>query len=153
MRRLRREAVSADPTFGFFLHGWALQALTTVARGDAGDMPPGPRAGGLSPRRIARATDFMIAHLACGVLLADVAAAADLSPRHFLRAFRQSPGRTPLKFLRDLRVERAKRLLSQGDDSLTEIAHRCGIQPPPAFSNTFRSETGMTPGAFRLSCG
>lgn len=48
-----------------------------------------------------------------------------------------------------LRVERAKELLSYGQQSVSEIAYGLGYSSPAHLSAQFKQETGMSPSAFQ----
>jgi len=78
--------------------------------------------------------------------LADV---ARLSPYHFVRAFKQSFGLPPHRYLRRLRIERAKALLADPAMSVTQIGVDLGFSETSSFSTTFRKHTGLTPTAYR----
>ena len=105
--------------------------------------------GGLPPARLRRVEEFLMAHLADDIGLDALAAIADLSPKHFARAFRQSTGMPPHRWLIERRIERAKGLLLKGDASLSEIALACGFGDQSHFTATFRKMVGTTPGCFR----
>jgi len=78
-------------------------------------------------RRLGWAVDFMHAHLADHITLADIAAAAHLSRFHFLRVFQAAHGRTPVAFLRELRTRRAVTMLRSTRLGVAEIAGRVGM--------------------------
>ena len=86
-------------------------------------------------RRLARGVDFMHAHYAEPLRLRDIAAAARLSPFHFLRTFRAAYGMTPNSYLNRKRVAAARRLLQSSDWSMTMIAGQVGFG---GRSNLFR---------------
>jgi AraC family transcriptional regulator len=105
--------------------------------------------GRLTRAQLARATDFIEAHLEKPLTLADLAAATGLSATHFARRFRQTTGTAPHQFLVRARVERAKRLLSQSDLAIAQIAFSCGFAHQEHLTRIFRRCTGATPAAFR----
>jgi AraC-like DNA-binding protein len=78
-------------------------------------------------RRLAWALDFMHAHLADEITLADIAAAARLSRFHFLRLFQLAHGVTPVAALRELRTRRARALLESTSIDAGEIAAGVGM--------------------------
>jgi len=78
-------------------------------------------------RRLARATDFMYAHAADEITLAQIAAAAHLSRFHFLRLFQLVNGTTPVAALRELRTRRALALMESTTLTAGEIATRVGM--------------------------
>jgi AraC family transcriptional regulator len=65
--------------------------------------------GGLVPWRLRRVTDYMAAHLGEDIALADLTALTGLSRAQFFRAFRQSTGQTPRRYLARLRLAAAPR--------------------------------------------
>lgn len=113
-------------------------------------IPAGPARGSLSPRRLAAAIDFIEAHLAQSVSLAELARAVHLSQHHFCTAFRRSTGMTPHRYLTMRRIERAKRLLA-GPLPLAEVALECGFGSQQHFTTAFRHALGTTPGAMRAA--
>lgn len=81
--------------------------------------------------------------------LAQMAGLARLSRTSLLRVFRQATGKSPIDFLIGLRIEAAKRLLRQGERSMTDIALETGFGDSNYFARQFRLVTGSTPTAFR----
>lgn len=77
-----------------------------------------------------------------------MAAAAFMSRFHYIRIFQQVYGVTPRQYLRDLRIERAKQLLRQGQ-SVTQVCHAVGYESLPTFSRAFKRGTGYSPQAWR----
>jgi AraC family transcriptional regulator len=104
-----------------------------------------------SDPRIARALDLMEARMAEDVSLDDLASAAAMSPFHFLRVFKASVGRTPAQELIRRRIVRAQTYLRTTQLPVAEIAFRVGYENVSRFTALFKRETGVTPGAFRMS--
>ncbi|HWB32779.1 MAG TPA: AraC family transcriptional regulator [Acidobacteriaceae bacterium] len=105
--------------------------------------------GGLSPHQERRVKELMAASLTRDITLLHLAAECGLSTRHFARAFRQSTGLTPHRWLMQHRVEHARRLLANRALSLTEVALACGFADQSHFTRAFTAAVGITPGAFR----
>ena len=63
----------------------------------------------------------------------------------FSRHFRETLGRAPHAFVIDRRVERAKRLLLQGDLAVKEVASSCGFADQAHLTRVFRCRLGTTP--------
>jgi AraC-like DNA-binding protein len=63
--------------------------------------------------------------------------------------FRQHQGVTIGAYLRELRIEAARRQLSSSEQSLSEIAANAGFSDQSHFSRLFRAATGHTPAAYR----
>jgi AraC family transcriptional regulator len=83
------------------------------------------------------------------VSLAELAAAANLSPFYFARAFKQSTGLPPHHFQQRVRIERAKELLADPSLSVTEIALRVGYGSSQTLARVFRKNVGFTPAEYR----
>ena len=106
--------------------------------------------GGLAGWQLRRTTEYLAAHLADDISLAELAAIANLSPHHFCRAFRQSTGLPPHGWLTARRIERAQDLMAAHPKmGLTEVALCVGYQSQAAFGVAFKRATGVTPGQWR----
>lgn|GEM_PF-4631736 len=106
------------------------------------------RPNGLSRGARARALEFMERHIGDDVSLDDIARAACVSRSHFTRQFRVSMGASPMYYLLYMRIERAKTLLAQNDQSICSIALSLGFFDQSHFSRTFRRITGVSPSEF-----
>ncbi|GHE76464.1 AraC family transcriptional regulator [Streptomyces longispororuber] len=115
--------------------------LLTRGRGHA---PAGPEHAA-----VRAAVALMRERLADPLTLADIAAAARLSVYHFLRVFRDATGETPHRHLTRLRIEEARRLLTDTDLTLAGIAARCGFAGPGSLSAAFLKHVGVRPSAYR----
>ena len=78
----------------------------------------------------------------------ELAKMANMSLYHFIRAFKKETGFTPHEYLLRTRINTAMFLLRATSMSLSDITYKCGFANEAAFSNSFKSYTGMTP----LSC-
>jgi len=97
-------------------------------------------------QRILLGLTYLHDHLAeHPVRVRDVARAALMSEYHFLRTFRRCTGKTPMQYLLDLRMEKARRLLGDTRLSVSEVARRCGYPDSAYFSRCFRRYFGHPP--------
>lgn len=96
-------------------------------------------------RRLWLAYDHLRSNLAAGPTLAEVAAVAALSPNHLIRTYRAAFGRTPHQHLTELRLQRAHRLLTTRDRSVTEVCLEVGFSSLGSFSDAFRRRFGVRP--------
>ena len=106
--------------------------------------------GGLAAWQKTRVADYVEAHLGENMLLSQLAELARLSPFHFARAFKQSFGLPPLRYVAGRRIERAKELLA-ADTSITQVGLAVGFGETSSFTSAFRKHTGVTPTAYRRS--
>jgi AraC family transcriptional regulator len=104
--------------------------------------------GGLAAWQRTRVAEFIEEHLAENVLLSQLAEVVQLSPFHFARAFKQSFGEPPLRYLASRRIKRAKELLT-GDTTVTQVGLAVGFAETSSFTTAFRKHAGLTPTAFR----
>lgn len=67
---------------------------------------------------------------------------------HLLRLFKRYYGQTPLQYMTDKRIEKAKELLKKGL-SVTDTCFDIGFENPASFCTLFKARAGVTPGAFQ----
>ena len=107
--------------------------------------------GGLPGWQQKKLNQYIEEHLADEISLLSLAELAQLSPFHFSRAFKQSFGMPPHRYLTSRRIERAKTLLAERKLSVTEIALDVGFSETSSFTAAFRKVTGETPTDYRRS--
>jgi AraC-like DNA-binding protein len=100
-------------------------------------------------RYLLRAKDLADARYAEPLTVADLAAAAQLSPAHFSREFRRTFGESPHRYLLTRRLERAATLLRTTDWSVLRICLAVGLSSVGSFTTSFRRMYGLTPTAYR----
>jgi AraC-like DNA-binding protein/ligand-binding sensor protein len=83
--------------------------------------------------------------------VAEIAAAARMTPNHFSALFRSYTGRSFSTYLTEKRIEMAKGLLSDLTLNIAEIGRMVGYNDPSYFTRRFKQVTGMTPGEYRNS--
>ena len=88
-------------------------------------------------------------HILENITIEQLSAIAYVSPSHLTRTFRQRTGYSPLAYIRNCRLNIARRELVSTRDSIEEIAMRAGFHDAKYFSRFFKAETGMTPREFR----
>jgi len=97
---------------------------------------------------VRRARDYLIECYATDIGLEELAAVADLSRAHLIRAFAKEFHITPHSFLTDIRIRAARRRLREGGQP-AEIALECGFADQAHFTRHFKARTGLTPGQYR----
>lgn len=103
--------------------------------------------GGSSALAIAKR--FMTDRFQEPLSLDGVSRAAGVSPEHLCRLFRENANATPMGFLRQLRVSRARALLETHQGCLREIATAAGFSSTKDMNRAFRRLLGTSPRAFR----
>jgi len=83
------------------------------------------------------------------ISITDLATELKVGYRWFRRAFAHHTGLSPHQYYLDIRMARARDLLTQTALSIKEIGTRIGFEDAPYFSRLFHEKTGMTPGAWR----
>jgi len=132
-----------------FVDSVFLAVLARLMSSYGGVSAAAAKRAGLSLQQERRAIDYLTAHIADNVRLADVAAACGLSRDYFIRAFRRATGLTPHRWLMRFRVTQAKETLRSSNLSLAEIALRCGFADQSHFTRVFSSSEGISPAAWR----
>ncbi|WP_157647511.1 helix-turn-helix transcriptional regulator [Actinomycetospora chiangmaiensis] len=112
--------------------------------------PVAPVPAAPEPATVRRAVAYIEEHAAEDIGLADVAAAARVTPRGLQAAFRRHRDQTPLEYLRRVRLDAAHRELEGADptrgDTVAAIAARWGFAHPGRFSVYYRQTFGGSPG-------
>ncbi|NMM77424.1 AraC family transcriptional regulator [Rhodococcus sp. SRB_17] len=105
-------------------------------------------------RGVQAVQQWVLAHLAEPLSLAQMAAQAAMSERHFRRVFQQETGQSPSAFVEAARLEGAKQLLeTQGGLPLKTVAARVGLGSEQALRHLFVRRLGITPQAYRERFG
>ena len=112
-------------------------------------LAPAIARGGLAPWQQQRAMEILKANLDGQVALSDVARQCKLSVSHFVRAFKQTVGEPPYRWLLQQRIALAKELLLHSGLSMVEIALKCGFADQACFIRAFRRLLDTTPGEWR----
>ena len=80
--------------------------------------------------------------------IADVATICNLSEFHFYRSFKEAFGITPYQYLLSCRLNFAKELMQQKNQSLSSIALACNFPDLFTFSKAFKRQFGVSPSAY-----
>ncbi|MBB3178133.1 helix-turn-helix transcriptional regulator [Variovorax sp. Sphag1AA] len=126
----------------------AVRRLASQAPSMRAALPSDAR-GGLAPWVLRRVREHVWSKLAERIELRELAAIAGLSACHFSRAFRQSMGCPPHRYVMECRVEMAAAVIRQTERPFGEIALDVGFSDQSHFTRTFMQYMGETPRAFR----
>ncbi|MGC1550044.1 MAG: AraC family transcriptional regulator [Rhodanobacter sp.] len=105
--------------------------------------------GGLASWQERKAKLLMVGQLDEPISMQKIASTCGISAAHFARAFKQSTGLPPHRWLLERRLEHSKSLLLHTDLSLVDIANNCGFSAQSHFTRIFTQRVGISPGAWR----
>jgi AraC family transcriptional regulator len=105
--------------------------------------------GGLAPWQLSRAKEAMDAGLDKEITIAQLAHDCGLSTSQFARAFRQSTGCPPHRWLLQRRIKRAQDFLLTSDKTPAQIASDCGFSDQGHLTRAFGQAVGTSPGLWR----
>jgi transcriptional regulator GlxA family with amidase domain len=88
-------------------------------------------------------------HLGERISMADAAKAVGVSERTLQRSVQRTIGTSPVRFVQDLRIERARHLLRTTDLSVETISRKVGYENPHTLRVLLRERTGKTASALR----
>lgn len=111
------------------------------------------RGSGRRSELVQQALELMAQRHEEPIALADLASALGVSTAHLARRFKQETGRTVTEELHALRIASAKRLLTETDEGILQIALDCGFQSVEHFHRIFKRHTNTTPRRWRLTRG
>jgi AraC-like DNA-binding protein len=107
----------------------------------------------LTPRpKVARAVEYIHAHLTATITLDALAAAAGLDRFHLCRAFREDVGLPPYAYAIEVRLSRARELLGRGV-AVGQVAAELGFYDQSQLNRHFRRSTGVSPTAYARAVG
>ncbi|MFR3288929.1 MAG: helix-turn-helix transcriptional regulator [Lachnospiraceae bacterium] len=98
---------------------------------------------------IDRAEAYIRANYMRPITLAVVSNEVSLNYAYFSNSFKKQTGRTFSEYLRDIRLDAAKKLLRQPDIRISEVAERVGYDSYKSFYRAFKESSGMTPAEYQ----
>jgi AraC family transcriptional regulator len=99
--------------------------------------------------RTGRVLDYISAHIADDLALAELAQVVGLSTFHFARMFKLAVGVSPQRYVSRMRLEKAMAEIVSGRSSLAQIALNARFSSQTSFTRAFSRATGMTPAEYR----
>ena len=83
------------------------------------------------------------------ISLDDVSRQVNISPYYFSKIFKEESGLNFIEYLTNIRIDKAKELLSETDMSIKEVCATCGYTDPNYFSRSFKKNVGVTPTEYK----
>lgn len=99
--------------------------------------------------RIIQSIQFIHNHLDESLSVTRLAKETSLSADHYTRLFKELTAQTPLDYINQQRVEQAINLINSSQQTIGEIAYRCGFSSSTYFGKVFKRYTGQTPGEYQ----
>jgi AraC family transcriptional regulator len=150
---LQQEVESPGPNSASYIDGLVMLLLNRLVRCASNLAAPLARPkfakGGLAHWRLKQALQLLESDSAKAPLLSEIAQSINLHPTSFCRAFKQSTGVPPHRYLLVHRTNQAKKMMEDRNLTLTQIAMDCGFSSSSQFSAAFKRIVGMPPRAFR----
>lgn len=94
---------------------------------------------------ISRAVRYMRRNCHRSLRMEEIASRLGLSEKYFCRLFKERRGVPPKAYFQQLRIEKAKKLLSAGQSSVAEVAAATGFSSASRFSQAFSGACGVSP--------
>jgi len=108
-----------------------------------------PWLSALDDPRLSRVIEAVLDHPEAGFTVESMASIAAMSRATFVRHFEKSFARTPMDYVRDVRLRRAAQLLQVSMTSIDGVAHKVGYSSRSHFSHAFHEQYGVSPAEFR----
>ena len=100
---------------------------------------------------ISPALKYISEHFAEDIDIDKLSGICCMNRSYFCRRFKKTTGRTPITYVNEYRLTKARSLLASQDCSVSEIADKCGFSDSNYFSRLFTKCYGISPTKFRQS--
>ncbi len=99
--------------------------------------------------RIYMVADYIILHPSEKYTPQKMAEMAELSKQRFSSLFKINMGKSPMEYVREIRLTTAARALLVSNDNINDIAYACGYEDTNYFIREFKAAFGFTPNQYR----
>jgi AraC family transcriptional regulator len=147
MQKMVAELDRDDVVSSISLNSLGLQMVTSLARQSEVVSSANIR------RWLVEAKEYIEERYSENPRLTDIASYVEIHPVHLAQEFKRAYGTTVGQFSRSLRLERARKLLAETREPISNIAVKTGFYDPAHFSRVFKSQFGLTPSEFRRTMG
>ncbi len=128
--------------------GMTAALLVNIAREAQGEQFSMQTSGKI-PIPVTRALDYISAHYMEPVRVDVLADWCHISETHFRRIFTLYMNMSPLEYINLVRVQAACNYLMKTDESVSDIANKCGFTTPSTFNRNFKRVLGISPSEWR----
>lgn len=106
-------------------------------------------AGITAAHQIYKAIDYMNKNYSNEITVRECSRVVNMSYSYFSRMFQKITGKQFRRYLNEIRINHAEKLIMSTDRSITEIAMECGFNDVSYFISLYKSLRGVTPNTFR----
>lgn len=121
------------------------EILFRLLRSDAAAAFRGAVGHGADANRILESMHYIRTHHARKLSVQEVARGVAMSASHFAHRFRAVARISPMRYLREIRLERARSLLLENGARVSDVALQVGFESPAHFTREFKRRYGMSP--------
>lgn len=152
VRTLHADAAQGHP-FGKMLGESIFVSLAALLVNDGRIARERTFGAAIGDRRVRRSLEYIHAHLEHALDLCSIAQAAETSPFHLSRIFRNALGCSIWQYVLRCRVQLAAGLMRDSALTLTEVATMSGFETYSTFAAAFKAARGVSPARFRTTLG
>lgn len=149
--RLAGEVLRPHSTSGALVEALVTAFVLELCRVVRRDERPSERTGGLADWQIDRVRSLVSGAGPRIPTVTEIARRCGISVRHLTRGFRAAQGMTLHDYIAEVRLSRAREMLSEGRKPLKVVAAEAGFASPSHFSATFRRAIGCSPSEYRAN--
>ena len=112
--------------------------------------------GGYTPEskaeKIRKACEYILNHYSEELDSGSFGKMCGMTETHFRRLFKEIYGMSPIKYINEIRTERARGLIANSNLSLSRIAEKVGYGDVYYFSRVFKKIVGISPSVYKKIC-
>ncbi|SET79009.1 AraC-type DNA-binding protein [Natronincola peptidivorans] len=151
IERYKCELLNYGHSHPMMIHSLSIQIVCQLFRDMQVKTPQLFQKPGDESALIKKAIEYMHDLHNCSITLNEICGMLYISPSHFQRVFKYHTGISPYQYLIDIRIKRAKEMLSKNNHSLSEVASLCGFINQAHFSAVFKQRCGVSPSSYKKS--
>lgn len=138
-----------DPGYEFLVRELLSKAVYLLFTNRPGSPPVPGEKSIRDDRRMKQMLQYIHAHYSEAITITQIASSASISDSEALRCFHNIINTTPIQYVRQYRLQCARRLLASSPEKIVLIAEKCGFWDMSYFSKSFRRLYGCTPSEYR----
>ncbi len=145
-KECQRSSPASSAMMAALMNQCLIEVLREVEKQSDGSLP---WLSALDDPRLSKVVETILDHPEQNYTLESLAGIAAMSRATFIRHFEKSFARTPMDYLRDVRLRRAAQLLQVSSMPVDSIAGKVGYASRSHFSRAFHDQYGVSPADFR----